>query len=388
MRAGLLLCAAATALLSLGLASPANAQRGGDPPDNATTRAQLTADQPVRGSLEAGDADWYRLNVTAGQMYTITMNSAEGEGALADPYLILLDSSGNEITRNDDAGGTLNSRLRYMPQQSGEVFVAARAFSDQDSGAFVLGVTASTPPPDNAGNDMSSSARLSVGEGVTDDIAYEGDTDWYRLSTTAGRLYTITLDSAGEGEGQLADPLLIVHNAAGEAINSNDDAEPGTLNSRLVYYAREDGDVWVEARGLSESYTGGYRLAAAESMPPADPATADATTRARIRAGQLISANLDYPGDSDWYRLSVSGGRTYRIWLTSDQGAEQPLGDPLLRVLDASGAEVTQNDDAGASLNSYVEYTPDRSGHVFIEAAGFDGAASGAYTLRVEMARR
>ncbi|MEJ0058254.1 MAG: hypothetical protein WDM79_01065 [Terricaulis sp.] len=109
-------------------------------------------------------------------MYTITLNSAaEGGEALGDPYLVLHGETGDEIASNDDSSESLNSRLRYMPAVSGDVFVEARGLGEDDVGAYQLAVVGAPLPPDNAANDSATTSRLTAGRTVDGAIEYPGD---------------------------------------------------------------------------------------------------------------------------------------------------------------------------------------------------------------------
>jgi hypothetical protein len=55
----------------------------------------------------------------------------------------------------------------------------------------------------------------------------------------------------------------------------------------------------------------------------------------------------------------------------------------MLRLLDRDGNELAANDDSDGTLNSMIEFTPQRSGDVFIEARAHADAYAGAYTLSV-----
>ena len=129
----------------------------------------------------------------------------------------------------------------------------------------------------------------------------------------------------------------------------------------------------------------------------------DTGTHARIALGATVNGALTPAGKKDWYRLSARTGMLYRISLNGAPGANS-LGDPLLRVVAANGEELGRNDDDSrprpapadgaapsedqpSNLNSYLEWTPARSGDVFVEARGFDDAATGAYALHVDAVR-
>src|SRR5688572_3119864 len=121
MRGKLWFSAAAAALMAFGL-SPASAQDA-DQPGDASTQAGLSGS--ADGEISpAGDSDWYRLQVEQGQRYNLALVGVENaEGQALDPMLSVYDAQGNQLAFNDDANGSLNSALRYIPAQSGEVFV-------------------------------------------------------------------------------------------------------------------------------------------------------------------------------------------------------------------------------------------------------------------------
>jgi hypothetical protein len=378
MRGKLMFGAASAALLAWAIGAPAMAQDA-DPAGDATTQSALLIGQSVGGAIETNtDTDWYRLSAQQGQRYIITLEAgaaAEGEPTL-DPYLVLYDAEGNELASNDDHGGTLNSRVAFTPQASGEVFVEARAFADSSTGPYTLRAEASAVPPDDVGNDASTRGRISAGQPAHGVIEYEGDVDWYRFSARPGYSYRITLTGA-EGESGLSDPLLRVVDSEGADIAYNDDDDG--LNSGLDFVPGRSGVFYIVAAGYSDAHAGAYTLNVVGTRLPDDPASADIRTRGRIRLGQTVNSQLDYAGDRDWYRIRLNAGETYRFALNSD--GEAPLDDPLLRLYDARGTEVAMDDDGGGNLNSLLEYAATSTGTYYVEAAGFNQGATGSYAL-------
>jgi Ca2+-binding RTX toxin-like protein len=69
----------------------------------------------------------------------------------------------------------------------------------------------------------------------------------------------------------------------------------------------------------------------------------------------------------------------YLIELTA-QG-DDPLGDPLLRLADASGLEVARDDDGGAGTDSALSYTPSETGRHFVIADMPFGLDTGGYLV-------
>lgn len=389
MRGKLFLTAAAFAFSAAAFA-PVHAQTIADSAstdlaDSAATRARLEPGAPVQGELApAGDKDWYRLRVRSGRLYTITLQSAaEGdseeaqEGNLADPLLRVLSADGEELAVNDDAEGSLNSRLQYAPESNGEVFVEARGFLDDATGRYILNVTEADLPPDNAGGDRRTRGRISVGDVVHGGLEFAQDRDWFRIRLREGQSYRFTLSGDDSNGEALGDPLLRLIGPDGEEIAMDDDGGAG-LNSYLEIVAPSTGNYFLEARGFVEDATGGYVLTASEGDIPADFST-DAVLSADgdYRQGQLSPA-----GDKDWYRMDMAEGQTVRIAL--DGGGEAgALGDPMLIVHDSESVEVARDDDGGDGLNSLLEFTAPAAGAYFLEVRGFSEDAEGAYVITV-----
>jgi hypothetical protein len=370
--------AATVALLSATGAGVATAQDG-DQPGDASTTATIALGEPIAGAFApAGDADWFRLQVEAGQRYAIALDGVpDAEGGAADPVVSVYSASGEHLDSNDDSNGTLNSLLQFTPAQSGEVFVEAREFGD-GTGAYQLTVTASPLPADDVGNDASTRARAATGRDIGGVIEYTGDVDWYRLNARSGRRYTITATSAGESG--LQDPFLRVMTADGETLALNDDAGDGTLNSLVEFAPGSNGPVYVEVRAFADAYEGAYTLRIDEARAPRDGVAAATNTRGRIREGDSVSGVLDFVGDHDWYRIRLTEGESYRFRLSGGDG-EGALADPMLRVHGSDGAELALDDDGGGGLNSLVEFTAPSTDNFYVDAGAFADSGVGTYTL-------
>jgi hypothetical protein len=380
MRGKLWIGVASAALMALGFA-PLGSAQDRDPPGDSSTQAQLTAGTPVDGQISpAGDSDWYRLHVEHGQSYHITLDGVAGEASAqpVDTTLGVYGADGHQLSYNDDASGSLNSALDYVPTETGDVFVEAKSFNDTATGAYHLSVTATVLPPDEVGNDASTRARVGAGAPVNGSLDYGGDVDWYRFSARTGQMYTITLAGTQGAANALADPLLRVLDSRGTEIASNDDSE-GSLNSSLNFIPSRGGDVFVAAQGYGDQGTGAYTLTIAAATLPPDDARADNGTRGHVEIGGNTHGALDYPGDHDWYRVRLEQGQSYRFALNG--GGDHALGDPLLRLRDSHGEEVAMDDDGGAGFNSYLEFTAPSTGAYYLDAQAFDQSAIGGYTL-------
>lgn len=95
----------------------------------------------------AGDHDWVRVQLVAGQTYTIDLTGApSGDGTLGDPYLYLRDAGGTLITSNDDGGLGFESRITFTATSTGYYYLDAGAFSSSAVGSYHLTIAEVLPP--------------------------------------------------------------------------------------------------------------------------------------------------------------------------------------------------------------------------------------------------
>ena len=71
-----------------------------------------------------GDLDSFRVQLEAGQHYTISVRG-EGDMPLADPFVAVLDESDQRVASDDDSGPGLDAQLRFAPEQSGTYYIQA-----------------------------------------------------------------------------------------------------------------------------------------------------------------------------------------------------------------------------------------------------------------------
>ncbi len=113
---------------------------------STSTSYELTVGQSALGSISSTtDADWYAIDLVAGQTYEIRLLGF-GSDFLSDPLVLLRDSSGTIIDSNDDgftSGSSTHERdaaLSYTATTTGTFYVQADAFTTQ-IGTYLLSVT-------------------------------------------------------------------------------------------------------------------------------------------------------------------------------------------------------------------------------------------------------
>ena len=112
----------------------------------------------------------------------------------------------------------------------------------------------------------------------------------------------------------------------------------------------------------------------------------DTSTPWVLPIGGRVNAQISQPGDIDWFQIYVQQGVTYEVSLRALEIGG--LGNPLVSLRDASGNELTFNDDAFQTTDSLMTFTATRDGLYYIGATGFGGGTSstGNYALTIGQA--
>ena len=201
----------------------------------------------------------------------------------------------------------------------------------------------------------------------------------YRFPVLSGVTYTF---KTGCSDGATADfdTKLLLYNASGSLITSNDDdSECGNNLSRLVYTATYSGNAYLVVTGWNNQY-GNYSLAYKKDCTGSNT-DYNYTITPSLTSWNTHSGTTVNTCDGRIYRISVSPDYTYTFKTGCDDGATASF-DTRLYLYNSSGDQVGSNDDdseCGSGL-SRLTYHPTVSGYIYLRVTGFAGA-TGTYTL-------
>jgi Ca2+-binding RTX toxin-like protein len=77
------------------------------------------------------DMDWFRIEVQAGQSYTLSLNATSGG---LDPYVRLYDAYGRLIGGDDDSGPGNNAQISFVANATTHMFVSAAGYGSTMGG--------------------------------------------------------------------------------------------------------------------------------------------------------------------------------------------------------------------------------------------------------------
>ena len=222
------------------LATPLAAQPAPTPNRPFSATGTLLGCNPQRGD--------HGIRLTAGTRYTLRAASDD-----FDTVLALYRPGGNEpVAENDDADGSLNSRIGYTASETGTYCLRVSGYGGRAGGSYTVSAEVAppvAPPSDTPTRTESTEWRVFDGE----------------LSDGAPRDYALTLAEGGVAmvslESDAFDPVVEVRRADdpdGDVVDMDDDGGSG-LNSFLVF-SGEAGEYLVRVRGYSSSAEGPYTL--------------------------------------------------------------------------------------------------------------------------------
>ena len=373
----------ATALL-IGAAPRVHAQ--GQIAIGQVMTSQLTAASPV----EAGGrryAMWTFMG-TAGQSVQIDMQSGE-----IDSYLILQDQNGNELQRNDDGGGGLNSRINYTLPYTGAYRVMAESFRTTGVifGNYTLSVSGGAPMGQPVVQPMASPTgvvgTIAVGQ-QAQGVLWAADARYdnkpfqaYNFQCVAGQTFQLSIQSSWDNYALVFDPM--------GNVAARDDDSGGSLNARVTHTCQMTGTYRLAVSVFSTSTTPGQYtmqvtgMGGVAAQPMVQGMGNVSGVVGTIQAGQqaqgvLSAADARYDNKPfQAYNFPCSAGQSFQMDVLSDW-------DNYALVFDPMGNVVARDDDTGEGLNARVNYTCTVTGTYRLAVSVYSTSTTpGPYTMQV-----
>ena len=316
----------------------------------------------VSGNLATpGQADWFKVSLTANTQYVFDV---VGSATLTAPGVALYDSTGKLLVPQTINGGpaTSDSRTSFTPTTSGSYFVEASAPLGE-TGSFTVAVTTGA---NGAIGNINTTASLSVGGSATGNIAVAGESDFYKVTLTAGTEYVFDV-TPGTG---LANAAVTLYNSSGTALIAGAGGGPNGA-AETSYDPQTGGTYYVAASGPIGS-TGAYTISAATATAiPAD----NVTTTATLGIGGTVSGSFAHAGESSWYKLSLTAGSLYVISATPGT-----LADPEVVIYDSNGNQLTTGTAGGPNGGGQAVWAPTSTG-TYYAAVLSQSSNIGSYSL-------
>jgi hypothetical protein len=177
------------------------------------------------------------------------------------------------------------------------------------------------------------------------------DSDWYRVTLTKGQDYTVS----GSGAIDCCNAFTVdLRDKTGKILASADDYI-GRADAGFEFRAPYSGLYFVEYKQTTAGPpdNGPYGYGARVSTD----CRAGTTTKCSIAVGQTIKGLLAFGYDKDWFRTTLTAGKSYSVKTNGPGGT-------LAYVMDATGHLV-----AGGTAATIHGFAPSTSGTYYVKVS-------------------
>ncbi|MGB7442757.1 MAG: hypothetical protein WA919_16965 [Coleofasciculaceae cyanobacterium] len=303
--------------------------------------------------------DYLLSNILPGQQVQVNLDAG------FDTYLQLVNAdTGVIIDFNDDGGVGLNSQLTFTAQENINYILRATSFGQNVTGNYTLTTSTGNATPNTVipvnqtliGNLASSDLNNPTRTGrFSDDYTLRG--------VSAGQQVQINLSS-----DDFDTYLQLVNANTGGVITFNDDGGVG-LNSQLTFVAQDGIDYAVRATSYGQNATGSYTLGARNFI------TGNQTLTSTLSSSDPSNPTRTGRFSEDYFLGGISAGQDVQVNLTGNF-------DTYLQLVNANtGQVISFDDDSGAGLNSYLNFTAQQGTDYILRVTSYGQNATGNYTL-------
>jgi hypothetical protein len=333
------------------------------------------------GTIETGtDRDVFSVALTAGQTYTFDLGGSTAAGAgLVNGELRLLDGAGAVIRTNDDFNSA-SSRIVFTATTTGTYYLDIRSHVAGGTGTYsVTARTGFDDVRDTLTDTTAAKVALPVGTAWLGNIETAGDTDLVNVSLVAGHTYLLDVRSSSVAGGALADGDLQLLTSTGMLLAYDGAGGSGTT-ARIVYTAMVSGTYLLNVRGTG-ILTGTYSITATDVIDDYRDAIEDTSAAfGALAAGGSVAGQIELPGDSDFFAVTLTAGKTYSLSAWSGP-AGKTLSNGDLQLLDSVGTLIAYSDDANGTKDPEILFTAGATGTYYLNVRGV-GTATGTYLVR------
>ncbi|MCU0499850.1 MAG: PPC domain-containing protein [Anaerolineae bacterium] len=293
--------------------------------------AQDTIDfgDSVDGELEANETIDYTFEAEEGTFVVVGLESDD-----FDPFLTILDDSGDIVANDDDGGEGTNSMVRFVVPENGE-YTAQVSSLFGGSGDFTLSL------------DTGELATIAAGETV--EVEFDGETDGFYFSYEGTQGETISISGVSDGS---IDTSLVLFGPDGFEIERDDDSGENTDPLITTAILPQDGMYLIQL------------------VPYAGP-SAEGVVAVTVEAVELTSLDGGEPQEVDLFETSeaffaftAEEGTTYRLTFTAGGDAS------VFNEITVDGESVATNSFSGVSQATF-DFTVEDSGAGLIRITGF-----------------
>lgn len=298
------------------------------------TTAVLAVGANLNGTLNSSaDEDGFRVTLSAGQRYLFNLT---GHAKFA-----LLDAAGNPLASSIAESDFGNALLEFVAPVSATYILNVNDAAT--SGTYTIAAAAIAA--DDYPASSATTGSLPANGSISGKIELAGDSDWFKVNWVAGTSYFLA--ATGLPPSFPSFSTIVVSGPGGTLPTTFSLDYPDSTSSR-IYTPTVSGEyiLAVTARAAINAYQiTSTSFIEHENIEPL--ATQDIALEAS-RQGRI-----DYPGDTDIFRVLLKAGHIYRFILSGADGGGGTAGSMGLTVM-LPGVQPTQNFGTNSRIDGKV----------------------------------
>jgi hypothetical protein len=386
-------------VLVLGGGLAAQVVTGLEPDDTPSQANPIACGVHVEGNIAySGDLDWYVFTLAAPGRVLAQIGTGT-DGVVTDTAMELHgDLPGLQLLayNDDDNRDWMSVISRWLP--AGTYYLMARGYGSS-TGFYSLDLQCdpqgvATPYvaeliEPNGPFGVGAPSLLALGE-IGEGSLGAGDIDSWQFTLAAPAAIRAETGQGLVGTAVI-DTVMTLYDAQGLQLVYDDDGAPGAWS--LVMATLPAGSYTLDVAGYSISNTGSYTLLL-EGFDTTNaltefPEPNESSATASIAVCGLPATGEITAGDLDWWLLvpGASGFVNIEVWCGLAAATTVPLENPVLRVRDANGALLAEDDNGFYDRTSRLGIWLDPTGVYYVEVAGSGGNDAGTYTLAITCGR-
>ncbi len=344
---------------------------------------------------QGGDTDWIAVDLTAGRVYQVDIESVIVPGSQVgpwpDPNLYTIVLPGPRISvfnsaDDEDSGDGRNARALYRASTSGTHYLIvspdASSRYNRFLGDYQVSVTDVTPTAPDLPNNTTTTARLSV-DGTKVDGYFEksSDHDWYAVAMEAGKSYQLRAHGTF-GRDHIIDEVVGI---GGIRFGEEFKPLPGTRwdgrywhhrTMEIVFTPTRTGDYYIDLGhnaccGSDVRMIGPYEVSVTEVESLDADSFAEITTKSAT-VDQSIRGTVKFPpNDSDaWFSVELEAGTEYETALSNS-------GEVFRRAIYKSDGTIIAGSNTGT-------FTPKEAATYYVRIGGQPGHGTRSFSLTIQ----
>lgn len=269
---------------------------------NTTTKYKLKAGQDFYGSLsDESDVDWVELQIDDDALgYYLELAGVNGGAALPKPYLGFYDMDGALVQKGLVASG--GSLIEPFTVTGSPAKLFAEIYT---SGIGAEGGDYRVELRSEVSNTTNTHEKLKIEGSYQGDFEYSDDWDVIGVKLKKGASYYFELTGVDVGGGTLKFDVLGKDGVS--LVNSSAYSANAPLTHRID--ADANGKLYLAAGFDRAAFGSG----ASYKIDAYIDERASVETKEKLKLGEVEDHNFHGHQDSDWYKVKLKGGDTYKV---------------------------------------------------------------------------